>query len=68
MQADKILNLPRIKYLGETSDITDGKKLDATKLGAREDGVYLLSYDKFFSIIKLEDGAVSYCLNKVEKC
>ena len=68
LQADEILNLPQIKYLGETSDITDGKKLDAAKLSAREDGVYLLSYDKFFSIIKLENGAVSYCLNKVEKC
>ena len=68
LQADKILNLPRIKYLGETSEITDGKKQDVAKLSAREDGVYLLSYDKFFSIIKLENGAVSYCLNKVEKC
>ncbi|MBR8463769.1 tRNA pseudouridine(55) synthase TruB [Campylobacter sp. faydin G-24] len=65
---DEVLKLPENEYLGDISDIMDGKKIDTTKLKNDKNGIYLLKYDKFITIIKIENKMVSYCLNKVEKC
>ncbi|CAD7286502.1 tRNA pseudouridine(55) synthase TruB [Campylobacter suis] len=67
LEPDKILDLEKNEYFGEISELLDGKKLDILKFKKQEKGKYLLKYDKFMSIIEIED-EVKYCLNKVEIC
>ncbi|OCR85586.1 tRNA pseudouridine(55) synthase TruB [Campylobacter fetus] len=62
----EFLNLEKNNYLGNENNIKDGKKLDINEFQIKIDGTYYLTFDDFFSIIKIENGAVSYCLNKVE--
>ncbi|RUT51095.1 tRNA pseudouridine(55) synthase TruB [Campylobacter fetus] len=62
----EFLNLAKNSYLGDEDNIKDGKKLDINEFQIKTDGTYYLIFDNFFSIIKIENGAVSYCLNKVE--
>ena len=53
-------------YLGSKSFIEDGKIIDIELLHIREDGIYLIRFDDFFSIIKIDDKDVSYLLNKIK--
>ncbi|MBE2983950.1 tRNA pseudouridine(55) synthase TruB [Campylobacter sp. RM9344] len=64
----EILDIKGNEYLGDISDLLDGKELNVGKLKFKENGIYLLNYDKFFSIIEVQNDMVNYCLNKVEKC
>ncbi|MCD8213858.1 MAG: tRNA pseudouridine(55) synthase TruB [Campylobacter sp.] len=62
------LELPQNKYLGDITDILDGKSLNLAKFYIQKDGVYLLDCDKFLSVIEIKNDTINYCLNKVEKC
>ena len=62
------ISLPRNEYLGDSADVMLGKKLDAAKLKFGAEGLYLINFDEFFSIIEIKDETVTYKLNKVEKC
>ncbi|WP_169973667.1 MULTISPECIES: tRNA pseudouridine(55) synthase TruB [unclassified Campylobacter] len=62
------IDLETNEYLGDFKDILFGKKLEYTSFKKREDGIYLIKFDKFFSIIEIKDQTVSYRLNKVELC
>lgn len=64
----KILDIKENEYFGDMDDLLDGKKLDVLKFKEQKSGIYLLKYDKFISIIKIDDNEVKYCLNKVEIC
>ena len=60
--------MPRNEYLGDPADVMLGKKLSAEGLKFGAEGLYLINFDEFFSIIEIKDETVTYKLNKVEKC
>jgi tRNA pseudouridine55 synthase len=60
------LSLPRNKYTGTKEWLFDGKKISIEYLENKNDGEYLIVFDDFFSIIKIENTDVSYLLNKVK--
>lgn len=47
-------------------EILNGKKLSIENLEKKDDGLYLLKFEQFFSIIQVIDNKVSYILNGVE--
>jgi tRNA pseudouridine55 synthase len=44
-----------------------GKKLSIDYFETKEDGVYWIETENFFSIIKITEGEVKYKLNRMEK-
>jgi len=62
------ISLPRNEYLGDPADVMLGKKLSVEKLKFGAQGLYLINFDDFFSIIEIKDETVTYKLNKVGKC
>lgn len=63
-----VLNLNKNEYLGDQNDIKLGKKLSFDMFKNGSDGVYLVEFEEFFSIIEIKNAVVTYRLNKVEKC
>lgn len=61
------IDLPINNYLGTTEWLDKGKKISIDYLETKENGKYLIINDRFFSIIKIEEGDVKYLLNKVLK-
>jgi len=61
------LNLEQNIYTGDEQWIDLGKKIDINYLENKNDGEYLLVFEKFFSIIKIEEGVVTYSLNKIQR-
>ncbi|QOG11993.1 tRNA pseudouridine(55) synthase TruB [Arcobacter sp. FWKO B] len=59
------LDLPIIGYSGTKEWIYDGKKLGIEYFDTKEDGMYLMVFDDFFSIIQIQNEKVDYILNKV---
>lgn len=62
----EFIKLKRNEYLGPQSDIEFGKKLNLQDFRLKDNGVYLLEFEQFFSIIEVSNGEVKYKLNKVE--
>ncbi len=62
------LNIRKNTYFGDINDILDGKKLKINDFETQKQGIYLLNYDKFMSVIQITDDTINYTLNKVEKC
>jgi len=60
------LNLKKNEY-SDKKDLILGKKLDINKFKIKEKGVYVVEFDKYFSIIKIDD-KVEYIYNRIEKC
>ena len=61
------IDLPINKYSGTNEWLDTGKKISIDYLESKDDGKYLIILDKFFSIIEIQNGEVSYLLNKVNK-
>ena len=61
------IDLPINKYFGTTEWLDTGKKISIEYLENKNDGQYLIILEKFFSIIEIIDGQVTYLLNKVMK-
>lgn len=61
----KALELPIIGYKGTREWVYDGKKLGIDYFDTKEDGLYLMVFDDFFSIIQIQNEKVDYILNKV---
>ena len=61
------IDLPINNYFGTIEWLNTGKKISIDYLEEKEDGKYLIITDKFFSIIEIQNGEVSYLLNKVNK-
>jgi len=61
----KYLDLPINKYSGIKEWFELGKKLNLEYFTIKDNGEYLVVFDEFFSIIKIEDEKISYVLNKV---
>mgnify|MGYP007064787794 FL=1 len=62
------LNIEQNTYFGDIKNILDGKKLKINDFETQTQGIYLLNYDKFMSVIQIMDDTINYTLNKVEKC
>lgn len=52
-------------YSGEKSYFEDGKKISLDFLEKKEEGIYIVKFEEFFSIIQILDNEVKYLLNKV---
>jgi tRNA pseudouridine55 synthase len=61
------LKIPLNKHSGTKEHFELGKKLDINYFQTKEDGDYVVEFDDFFAIIKIEDDKVSYKLNKIIK-
>ena len=61
------IDLPINKYSGTAEWLDTGKKISIEYLENKNDGKYLIILEKFFSIIEIIDGEVTYLLNKVMK-
>jgi tRNA pseudouridine55 synthase len=61
------LALPRNRYEGKSDYLEAGKKLSISYFERKENGMYLVETDRYFSIIEIADGTVRYKLNRIEK-
>jgi tRNA pseudouridine55 synthase len=59
------LDIKQINYSGDKSYFELGKKILIEYLDKNEDGIYLVKFDNFFSIIEINNYEVKYILNKV---
>ena len=61
----KCIDLPINAYLGNTKELTLGKKLRIQDFAIQDEGLYVIKGDRFFSIMEIKEGRVSYKLNKI---
>jgi len=61
------LKIPQNKYIGDIQYIKLGKKLSIDYFEKKEDGVYWVDSEEFFSIIEIQDSIVTYRLNRIKK-
>jgi tRNA pseudouridine55 synthase len=61
------LAIPRNIYTGDESYLELGKKLTIDYFQPKEDGVYLIETENFFSIIEISHGEVKYRFNRITK-
>ena len=61
------LAIPTIQYTGDDAYLELGKKLSPEYFETKEDGIYLVETENFFSIIEISDGTIHYKLNRLEK-
>lgn len=59
------LKLNKNEYLGDESDMALGKKLKIQNFKEQKNGLYLIAFDDFFSIIEIFNGEVKYKLNRI---
>ncbi len=60
---------PPNRYLGDSKDLEQGKKVAATAFENCEPGTYTVSFEPYFAIIEIDnEGQVRYLLNKVKLC
>ena len=59
------LDLKQNIYYGDKQWFSLGKKLNIDYFKIKDDGKYLVVFDDFFSIIKIENQTINYILNKV---
>ena len=52
-------------YTGEKSYFENGKKISLEFLNKKDEGLYIVKFDEFFSIIEISNDEVKYLLNKV---
>jgi len=63
----KYLALPRNHYSGDETYLELGKKLSIDYFSIKEDGLYIIETENFFSIIEISEGVIKYKLNRIEK-
>ncbi len=61
------LAIARNIYTGDPTYLELGKKLSLEYFETKEDGTYLIETPNFFSIIEIDEGEVSYKLNRIPK-
>lgn len=59
------LKLNKNEYLGDESNMALGKKLKIQNFKEQKNGLYLIAFDDFFSIIEIFNGEVKYKLNRI---
>ncbi|HJE66960.1 MAG TPA: hypothetical protein K8V51_07970, partial [Campylobacter avium] len=55
-------------YIDDINKLENGSKLSLEDLKFKDEAMYFIESDKYFSIIELKDSKISYILNKVSKC
>ncbi len=63
----KYLALSKNRYLGDSSWLELGKKLQIDFFEKKEDGLYLVETQNYFSILEFKNGVIKYKLNRIEK-
>jgi len=61
------LKISRNIYSGDENHLELGKKLSIDYFSIKENGVYLVETEHFFSIVEIINGTVSYRLNRIAK-
>ncbi len=61
------LAIPRNTYTGDDEYLELGKKLSLAYFDTKENGTYLVETKNFYSIIAIEDGTITYKLNRLGK-
>ncbi len=61
------LDLEKNRYFGDKSYFENGKKIRVDFFENKKNGVYLIEFDDFFSIIEIDNKEVKYLLNKILK-
>ena len=61
------LAIPRNTYTGDPEWLELGKKLSIEYFTMQDNGTYLIETEHFFAIVTIEDGTVTYRLNRLEK-
>ena len=59
------LDIPINNYSGTKEWLFDGKKIAINYLENKNEGLHLIIFDDFFSIIEIKENEVSYLLNKI---
>ncbi len=60
------LNLSSNRYLGNVDNLMLGKKLQLQDFEVQKEGIYVVVYDSYFAILKLDNNKVKYLLNKIK--
>lgn len=60
------LAIPKNEYFGEQRDFEIGKKLDISSFKEQKNGLYLICFKDFFSIIEIFEAEVKYRLNGIK--
>ena len=63
----KFLKIPQNIYTGDPEFLELGKKIYIDYFETKEDGTYWVETDDFFSVIEIDEGDISYKLNRVHK-
>ncbi len=63
----KFLKIPQNIYRGDPKFLELGKKISLEYLETKEDGIYWVETKKFFSVIEISCGEISYKLNRIHK-
>lgn len=63
----KFLKTPKNEYLGDINNLLLGKKLDIKDFLKKEEDIYYIEFENYFSIIEINSDEVIYKLNLIEK-
>ena len=61
------LNISKNIFLEDQKYLELGKKLDINNFSIKEDGIYLIETDNFYSIIEIKSNFIKYRLNRIQK-
>ncbi len=64
----EFLNFRENFYLNDSENLKNGKKLHRNDFKIKEDGIYTLRYQNYFSIMEIREESVKYLLNRMEIC
>jgi tRNA pseudouridine55 synthase len=60
------ISLPENRCSKTAEDILNGKKISHDELDITSEGDYILNFEQFFSIIRVQKEKISYVLNSIE--
>lgn len=55
-------------FIQDLNKLENGTKIALDELRFKDDGVYFIEHEKYFSVIEIQAKKVKYLINKVEKC
>ena len=63
----KFLKTPKNEYLGDVNNLLLGKKLNIEDFSIKEENIYYIEFENYFSIIEITKNQVIYKLNLIKK-
>lgn len=61
------INLPVNKYFGTQDWLIQGRKISIDYVEQKQDGIYLIVTEDYFSIVEIIDNDIKYLLNRIPK-